>query len=86
MGHHIKCANWRQKRKHNGKYKTTTDALNPKLWCIKFIMEEASSTSFMTSPYNTREREQLVYSQKENIERNRSQNKQRETVDLTEVI
>jgi hypothetical protein len=32
-------------------------------------MEEASSTSFMTSPYNTRARKQLVYSRKENRER-----------------
>jgi hypothetical protein len=69
MGHHIKHANWRWKRKRNGKYETTTDALNPQLWCIKCIMEEASSTSFMTSPYNTRAWEQLVYSRKENRER-----------------
>jgi hypothetical protein len=32
MGHHIKHANGRQKRKHNGKYETTVDALNPQLW------------------------------------------------------
>jgi hypothetical protein len=32
-------------------------------------MEEASLTSFMEIPYNTRAREQLVYSQKENKER-----------------
>jgi hypothetical protein len=69
MGHHINRANWRWKRKHNGKYETTVDTLNPQLWCIKHIMEEASSTSFMTSPYNTRAWEQLVYSRKENRER-----------------
>jgi hypothetical protein len=27
MGHHINCTNWRWKRKSNGKYKTTRDAL-----------------------------------------------------------
>jgi hypothetical protein len=32
-------------------------------------MEEASSTSFMASPYNTQAREKLVYSRKENRER-----------------
>jgi hypothetical protein len=32
-------------------------------------MEEASSISFMTSPYNTRAWKQLVYSRKENRER-----------------
>jgi hypothetical protein len=69
MGHHIKRTNWSQKRKRNGKYETTADALNPQLWCIKRIMKEASSTSFMTSPYNTRAREKLVYSRKENRER-----------------
>jgi hypothetical protein len=57
------------KRKRNGKYETTTDALNPQLWCIKHIMKEASLTSFMTSPYNTRAWEKLVYSRKENRER-----------------
>jgi hypothetical protein len=67
--HHIKCTNWRWERKHNGKYETSTNALNPQLWCINHIMEEASLTRFMTSPYNTRAHEQLVYSRKENRER-----------------
>jgi hypothetical protein len=29
MEHHIKHANWKQQSKCNGKYETTTDALNP---------------------------------------------------------
>jgi hypothetical protein len=33
------------------------------------MMEEASSTSFMTSPYNSRAQKQLFYLQKENRER-----------------
>jgi hypothetical protein len=57
MGHHIKRANWIWKSKCNGKYKTTTNPLNPHLWCINHIMGEESSTSFMTSPYNTRAQE-----------------------------
>jgi hypothetical protein len=69
MEHHIKHANWIWKSKRNGKYETVADALNPQLWCINHIMEEASSISFMTSPYNTRAWKQLVYSRKENRER-----------------
>jgi hypothetical protein len=53
MEHHIKHANSKQKIKRNGKYETVIDALNPQLWSINCIMEEASSISFMTSPYNT---------------------------------
>jgi hypothetical protein len=69
MEHHIKHANWKWKIKCNGKYETFADALNPQLFSINCIMEEASSTSFMTSPYNTREWKKLVYSQKEKRER-----------------
>jgi hypothetical protein len=86
MEHHIKHANWKWKSKRNGKYKTTADALNPQLWCINRIMEEASSTSFMTSPYNTRAQKQLVYSQKENRERATTARTNRETTELTKVI
>jgi hypothetical protein len=39
--------------------------LNLQLRCIKPIMKEASSTSFMGNPYNTRTWEKIVYSQKE---------------------
>jgi hypothetical protein len=52
MERHIKHTNWKWKERHNGKYKTSIDALNPQLWCINCIMEEASMTSFMTSSYN----------------------------------
>jgi hypothetical protein len=69
MGQHINRANWRRQSKSNGKYETVGDALNPQLWCIKPIMEEESSTSFMGSRYNTRAWEQLVYSRKENRQR-----------------
>jgi hypothetical protein len=73
MGHHIKRANWRRQSRRNGKYETTADALNPQLWCINRIMEEASSTRFMTSPYNTRAQKQLVYLRKKNREREQQQ-------------
>jgi hypothetical protein len=69
MEHHIKHANWKQKDKRNGKYETAADALNPQLWCINRIMEEASLVCCMTNPYNTRARKKLVYSRKENRER-----------------
>jgi hypothetical protein len=58
MGHRINRAKWRRKNKNNGKYEIEGDALNLQLWCIKPIMEEASSRSFMESRYNTRAREQ----------------------------
>jgi hypothetical protein len=69
MGCHIKHANWRQQRRRNGKYKIDTKALNPQLWCINRMMEEVSLKIFTTSPYNTREHKQLVYSRKENKKR-----------------
>jgi hypothetical protein len=69
MGCHTKRTNWRRQSRRNGKYETTMDALNPHLWCINHIGKEASSTSFMASRYNTRAQKQLVYSRKENRER-----------------
>jgi hypothetical protein len=52
MERHIKHTNWKGKEKRNGKYETAANELNPQLWCINHILEEASSIRFMTIPYN----------------------------------
>jgi hypothetical protein len=69
MERHMKHANWKWPEKRNGKYKTIAHELNPQLLCINQIMEEASSISSRTSPYNMRAWKQLFYSGKKKTER-----------------